>query len=604
MADFSFAHLELLAEVDTLLADLRAWIARALDWPPARACVARVTRLAERAAALCVRLDAPLVVATLGGTGTGKSSLVNALAGDDVTEAGRQRPTTCKPVLICRPDLSPEALGIPRNSVHLVQRELPALRDLVILDCPDPDTTENEQEGGTNLARLRELLPHCDVLLVTSTQQKYRSARVKAELLSATVGASVVFVQTHGDIDEDVRGDWRRVLCEDFEPGEMFFVDSLTALADARAGLAPRGEFARLLDLLSRELSGTAAHRIRRANFLDLVEDTLAACGQMIAAEMPAVEALDAALTEQRRCLTQKLAHEMQSDLLASRRHWENRLLSEAASQWGLSPFSLVLRLYQGLGSLVAGATLWRMRTPAQLAIWGVVQGGRKLKSGRQAKAAEDVGARAVAWTWDEAELRRAAIILDGYAAEAGLPREGLNQDVVAAEAAAASETFVESVGGQIQRRIHDLARRNTGWFTRLRYELALLVVVGGILYRLGKNFFYDSWLAVDLGRAEVAQPVLGLDFFVQAGFWLLLWCLLLVWLFTARLRRGLKQEIASLAQSWSTTSAAGELFAGLQRDATSVRSFSEEHRRLQNQTAHLRRQLETPSPHVGRKRS
>jgi len=45
-----------------------------------------------RATAIRVRLEAPLVVATLGGTGTGKSTTVNALAGDDLTEAGRRRP--------------------------------------------------------------------------------------------------------------------------------------------------------------------------------------------------------------------------------------------------------------------------------------------------------------------------------------------------------------------------------------------------------------------------------------------------------------------------------------------------------------------------------
>jgi hypothetical protein len=55
----------------------------------------------------------------------------------------------------------------------------------------------------------------------------------------------------------------------------MFFIDSLQALTDVKAGIAPRGEFARLLDLLTRELAGTAQTRIRRANFLDLVEETL-----------------------------------------------------------------------------------------------------------------------------------------------------------------------------------------------------------------------------------------------------------------------------------------------------------------------------------------
>ncbi|MCV5902503.1 hypothetical protein OFN63_41035, partial [Escherichia coli] len=73
--------------------------------------------------------------------------------------------------------------------VRVVERDLAALRDLVIIDCPDPDTTEDPEQSGTNLSRLRSLLPHCDVLLVTATQQKYRSARVLDELAAAAPGA-------------------------------------------------------------------------------------------------------------------------------------------------------------------------------------------------------------------------------------------------------------------------------------------------------------------------------------------------------------------------------------------------------------------------------
>ena len=62
------------------------------------------------------------------------------------------------------------------------------------------------------MARLRAILPKCDVLLVTATQQKYRSARVADELAAAARGAHVVFVQTHADLDDDIRDDWRQVL--------------------------------------------------------------------------------------------------------------------------------------------------------------------------------------------------------------------------------------------------------------------------------------------------------------------------------------------------------------------------------------------------------
>ena len=161
---------------------------------------------------LRLRLESPLVVATLGGTGTGKSSLLNALVGAEVVATGRARPTTSRAALVCRPDTSPAMLGIEAASVEVVERDLPALRNLVLIDCPDPDTTEDQEAPGTNLARLRPVLAHCDVLLVTTTQQKYRSARVSDELAAAAPGARLVFVQTHAGDDEDIRPDWQRML--------------------------------------------------------------------------------------------------------------------------------------------------------------------------------------------------------------------------------------------------------------------------------------------------------------------------------------------------------------------------------------------------------
>jgi hypothetical protein len=626
-----FAQIELLAGLDDLLSGLHTWAEGAPAWPPARSCQALVRRLTERINALRVRWEAPLVVATLGGTGTGKSTLVNALVGAEVTPAGRQRPTTRMPTLICRPDYSPGDFGIKPDSVHVVHRDLPALRDWVLLDCPDPDTTEEvpanamtpsasggrqppdaatlammPDQGadaprspappGTNLARLRELLPQCDVLLVTTTQQKYRSARVNEELAAAASGARLIFVQTHADSDEDIRADWRRVLSPAYEVSEMFFVDSLSALADAQAGIAPRGEFARLVELLSRELAGAAAHRIRRANFLDLADQTLAACQQRLAAGLPAVQRTESAIAEQRTRLASRAAAELRRELLASRRHWENRLLGEVAGRWGFSPFSLVLRAYQGLGGLIASATLLRMRSPAQLAIWGALEGARRLRDRRERGEAEQAWSRAAAWGWDEGDLRSAGLIVDGFAAEAELPRSQLHGEALAAEAGRSGADFVQAAGGQLQAVIAALASRHSSWWTRWRYELALLLMLGVVLYRLGKNYFYDTWLGPEFFNVTKETQVHGMDFFVQTGFWLLAWCLLLLWLFTARLRRGLRGAIDELASRWMTETPLAGLFGSLQRHCQAVEQFHVECQRLQTRLTETRRQIETPS--------
>jgi hypothetical protein len=590
-------HLELLAEMDSLAEALERWAESAPDWPAARTCRALIRRLGERAGSMRVRVEAPLVVATVGGTGTGKSALINALVGDNVTETGRSRPTTRRPRLVCRPDLTPEILGIDPATVEVVARDLPQLSDLVLLDLPDPDTTESAEAPGTNLTRLRRLLPHCDVLLITTTQQKYRSARVADELAQAASGARLVFVQTHADEDQDIRGDWSSVLDDHYTTGHVFLVDSLAALADAQNGLAPRGEFAALVDLLTRQLAGTAAVRIRRANYLDLVSDTLDACAQRIDKGLPAVRSLEEAVAQQRLRLAEQLADQMRGELLASRRQWESRLVGRIASRWGFSPFALVLRVFQGLGGLLSGSLLLRARSPAQVALWGALAGARTWRRHSQGRRADRSADRALAECWSEGELREAALVLDGYAAEAELDRDAASLGTITAEAESSGRAFVAGVAGELESLIDRLAQRHTGWLTRWRYELLLAVMLVLLIARLGKNFFYDSWLAAK------PAPIFGLNVYLLSAFWLVVWCAFLLWGFTSRLRRGLKHEIQRLADGWKTPKPAEGVFARLDAECRRVRRCRQELDRLRQHVTTIRRRLALPDDQLGHRR-
>jgi hypothetical protein len=435
------------------------------------------------------------------------------------------------------------------------------------------------------------------VLLITTTQQKYRSARVAQELAAAASGARLVFVQTHADEDEDIRDDWRGVLADQYTMGHIFLVDSTSALADAQAGLVPRGEFADLVDLLTRQLAGTAGARIRRANLLDLVEETLGLCRTKIDEGLPAVKRLEEAVDEARNRLAAKLAGRMHRELLDNRRSWENRLLGQVATRWGFSPFALVLRIYQALGGLAASALLLRARSPAQVALWGAVEGARSLRKSRSRRRADESASRAVAGCWDETELREAALVLDGYASEAGLDRRAVALKTVSAEAADAGQNFVAGVAGELEALIGRVAGRHTGWFTRWRYELLLLVMLGVLFYRPAKNFFYDSWLM------QSPEPLLGLDFYLVSALWLLAWCGLLLWSFTSRLRRGLKREIGELAQRWSNPQPAAEIFAQLESACQQATAFGDEAQRLQQHVATMRDRLALPDDRVGSRR-
>jgi hypothetical protein len=636
MSRNEIAQLELLAQLDSLIERLDRWAGSAPDWRPAETCRAMVRRLKQRTETMRVRWEAPLVVAMLGGTGAGKSALINALLGAEIVETGRRRPTTTRPTLICRRDITPEMLGIDPHGVEIVTRDLPMLRDLVLVDCPDPDTTEEilddattvgatvklspQQAGhklspqqssdkgdspifadtkiGTvpgNLARLRKILPHCDVLLVTATQQKYRSARVNDELAAAAAGARLVFVQTHADVEDDIRDDWRAVLADQYAAGHIFFVDSPAALADARQGRQPRGEMAALIDLLLSELSGAAGNRIRRANFLDLLADAVAQCKKLIDEAMPPVEQTTGAIQQQRGVLAAKTAEQMHDDLLANRRSWENKLLAQTALRWGFSPFALVLRIYQGLGNLALGALLFRARTPAQMALWGTLEGiysWQKRAKNRQAERGIHTSA---AGCWDQADLEKASIILDGYASEAGMDRRWIAPAAVGAESESAGVSFIARSSADLQSLVARLAARHTGWFTRGFYELMFCTMIVFLMFRLAKNFFYDSWLAPD------PSPVLGLDFYLVAIFWLLLWCLLLIFALTRRLRRGLRREIDRLAVEWRSPSSAAGLFAHLEAECQKAIQFRRDLDGLEEQVNKMCRKLAAPVEKIGR---
>ena len=591
MSTGDLAHLELLAEIDALATRLQEWSHSAPLWRPAQTCQAIIGRLAGRLNSLRVRLESPLIVATLGGTGTGKSSLINALAGTELVRSGRGRPTTTRPALLCRPGLTPEILGMDAREIDLVQQDLPSLANLVLVDCPDPDTTDapGPLPSETTLARLRRILPLCDVLIVTTTQQKYRSARVAEELAAAAPGARLVFVQTHADQDADVRDDWRRTLEPRYQAGHLFFVDSVAALADAQQGRAPQGEFAALVDLLTRQFAGAAAARIRRDNFLDLAAQALESCRRRLDEALPAIENLRTAIDQQRGELSSVLAGQIRSELLSARRPWENRLLGQVTSRWGFSPFALVLRIYQGIGGLASGALLYRARTPAQLALWGVVEGARSWQKHRRNRQLQQRPGQAAAGGFDPTQLRRAAVVLEGYAAEAGLPKTSASLATLEAEADAASLNFAARLSQDLDALIARQAQRHTGWFTRWRYEILLLAMLGFLLFRLGKNFFYDSWWL------STPAPMWGVESYIAAAFWFVLWCFVLLWLFTRRLRGGLKQAVDRLAATRSTgcpgtgAAAAAGVFAQLDDDCRRAVEFRRDLEMLQGDVERIR---------------
>jgi hypothetical protein len=580
------AQIEMLAQVDELVDRLTTWAAPESDWEPLTHSRAIVRRLLARVETLRIRLEAPLIVATFGGTGTGKSALVNALVGCECTRSGRQRPTTTRPVLLAHPQTELEPLGLPLDDFDVTRVDAPLLRDVVLIDCPDPDTSESET-GGSNLARLHHLLPFCDVLLYTATQQKYRSARVGDELAQAATGCRLVFVQTCADIDEDVRNDWLKQLDGRYQVPDIFFVDSLRALREQQAGLNPAGDFRRLQQLLSTELAASHRTQIRRANLIDLVQVALARCRMHLADHAPALDQLARALEEQKRKLVGVMADRLREELLSSRHLWERRLLAAVTENWGFSPFATVTRLYNSLGNLIAAGGLFRARSSAQMALIGAVQGVRWLDSKRQELQAESRLDRVAMCGLDDTVLRQSQLVITGYAQEARLDPRLVDQgsfEALRHEAVRVEDEFLGDAGRRVEGIVRDLADSHSGFAVRCFYESLLGALLAYILGRPAYNFFYTNPI-----RGEALLPS---DFYIHAAVFLVLWSGLLVMTFTRRMRRGLMQRIGELAQELAENRLAIGLFPRLERSISEVRLVREQLEALLITTTEVRREI------------
>jgi hypothetical protein len=150
---------------------LRSWLEEPHRYPLSAIIGATFEGLATdlRRQADALDVDRPLLVIVLmGGTGVGKSTLLNALAGGAIAQASFTRPTTRDPVVYYHESVKPDRLAAELRHCRLVPHDRQALEHKIIVDTPDLDSNE-----PANRERLKAILPVADIVLYVGSQEKY-----------------------------------------------------------------------------------------------------------------------------------------------------------------------------------------------------------------------------------------------------------------------------------------------------------------------------------------------------------------------------------------------------------------------------------------------
>lgn len=252
-------------------------------------------------------VDNPLTIVVGGSTGAGKSTLVNTLLGEPLTQSGAIRPTTRHPVLLHRAEdeaaLSPERFlpTLPRtrtSGMNAGSQALPGLdpkiaralipittsalpQGIALIDAPDIDSVSEE-----NRTLAKELLSAADLWLFVTTANRYADA-VPWELLHEaavrSIAIAVVLNRVPEGDEEAIENDLRRMLDE--AGIHAVLIHTVTEQPRDASGMLATVSLAPLT-LWIRELGADAPARaaIARQTLAGAVE-TLAGNLQVLAAE-------------------------------------------------------------------------------------------------------------------------------------------------------------------------------------------------------------------------------------------------------------------------------------------------------------------------------
>ncbi|ETR70977.1 MAG: hypothetical protein OMM_02842 [Candidatus Magnetoglobus multicellularis str. Araruama] len=111
--------------------------------------------------------QSPLKMGLIGGTGVGKSTIINRLAGEDISLAHKERPYTQKVVVYVHQDLSPEFQKTDARMIYC-QHNRDDISHLMLFDFPDYDSHLSDHRH-----LVQTLSKSLDIIVWVATPEKY-----------------------------------------------------------------------------------------------------------------------------------------------------------------------------------------------------------------------------------------------------------------------------------------------------------------------------------------------------------------------------------------------------------------------------------------------